>query len=65
MSEETNIEYDYESSISFLGNLQTICSLFGGFAFTVITLIITLGEPTVPLLQAILFILLVYPIINT
>ena len=57
MSEETSIEYDYESSISFLGNLQTICSLFGGFAFTGITLIITLGEPAIPLVQAILFIL--------
>lgn len=57
MSEKTNIEYDYESSISFLGNLQTICSLFGGFAFTGITLIITLGEPAIPLLQVILFIL--------
>ena len=57
MSDEKNIEYDYQTTISFLGNLQSICVLMGGFAFTGITLIITLGEPFNSLSQIVLFIM--------
>lgn len=45
MSDEKEVEYDYGSSISFIGNLQTICVLLGGFAFTGITIVLTLGDP--------------------
>lgn len=57
MSDEKVIEYDYGSVISFLGNLQSICVLFGGFAFTGITIVLTLGDPSTPLAQIILFVM--------
>ena len=57
MSDEKVIEYDYGSVISFLGNLQSICVLLGGFAFTGITIVLTLGDPITPLSQIILFIM--------
>ncbi len=57
MSDEKVIEYDYGSVISFLGNLQSICVLLGGFAFTGLTIVLTLGAPVTLLSQIILFIM--------
>ena len=57
MSDGNSIDYDYESSLSFVGNLQTMCVLFGGFAFTGITIILALGDPSTLLSQSILFML--------
>ena len=57
MSDEKDIEYDYGSSLSFIGSLQTICGLLGGFAFTGITIVLALGDPRLLLSQVVLFIL--------
>lgn len=57
MSDKKTIEYDHQSSLSFNGNLQTMCTLFGGFAFTGITIILTSGDLSAPLSQFILFML--------
>lgn len=56
-SDEKTKEYDYQSSISFLGIIITICVLLGGFAFTGIIAFLTSGDPSTPLSQVILFIL--------
>jgi hypothetical protein len=55
--EQEKINYDYQSSISFIGIITTICSLFGGFAFTGIIAFLTSGDPTPILSQVTLFIL--------
>ena len=59
LSDEKIIEYDYQSTISFVGTLITIYSIFAGFAFTGIILFITSAEPITLLSQVILFILFV------
>jgi hypothetical protein len=59
LSDKKIIEYDYQSAISLIGILITICFLFAGFAFTVIILFITSAEPITLLSQVIFFILFV------
>ena len=54
-SDEKTIEYDHQSSTSFLGILTTICCLLGGFAFTGIIAFLTSGDPSALLSQVILF----------
>jgi hypothetical protein len=57
LSDEKNIEYDYQSTISLVGILITVCFVFAGFAFTGIILFVTSAEPSTLLSQVILFIL--------
>ena len=57
MNTEKEVEHDYGSSISFLASIQQMCALFGGFAFSGITIVITLGDPSTLLAQIILFIM--------
>ena len=56
-SDEKTIEYDYQSSISYIGIIMTICCLMNGFAFTGIIAFLTVGDPSTLLSQGILFIL--------
>jgi hypothetical protein len=55
MSDKKTIEYDYQSSISYLGIIMTVCCLMGGFAFTGIIAFLTAGDPSTLLSQIILF----------
>ena len=56
-SDEKTIEYDYQSSISYLGIIMTVCALIGGFAFTGIIAFLMSGDLSTLLSQVILFIL--------
>ncbi len=58
MRKKKTIEYDHKSSISFLGTMQTICSLMAGFAFTGMIVALTgIGYPSTLISQFVLAIL--------
>ena len=58
MGDKKNLEYDYESSISFHGNLMMVCGILAGFAFTGTVVILTrTGDPSALLSQVVLGIL--------
>lgn len=58
-SDEKTIKYDFQSSISFLGILTTICCLLGGFAFTGIIAFLAFDDASTLLSQVILFALFI------
>jgi len=58
MSDEKPIEYNHESSLSFINSLESICALMAGFVFTGTTVVLaSLAEPITLLTQVVLFIL--------
>jgi hypothetical protein len=58
MSDEKSIKYDYETGISYYGNIQSFAATMMGFAFTATVLVLTgIGDPNTFLSQAVLFVL--------
>ena len=58
MINEKTIQYDYETGISYYGNIQSFAATMMGFAFTATVLVLTgIGDPNAFLSQAVLFVL--------
>ena len=58
MSDEKAIKYDYETGISYYGNIQSFAATMMGFAFTATVLVLTeIGDPQALLSQTVVFIL--------